>query len=311
MILQIYNNLPGIPLKIAEKFRTDADTGADGGVMTVVLQQAFPVAVVVLNEEELIFAFGEAIAELHVDIVAENRAGTPRDCHGACETAIIGNELRTDRINPAIFQDILIVHSVDYRDPRFAVHHQVSVDEDTCGEGYLVPRARVDAVASVTLMLYDEGELPDESVAVEKRLGDTYAGIEIQVGEGHRVLQKIPECLLGVEQIKIRTERQGGAGKLLRHRYLEFYVGVFRRGPGAYRSTEDEIIVLIEPEVGSRVIIPDDGIASDYAFRRRCDYLGRCRGGQKYGYKYQDDSLHSSCKFSVAKVAYLIRNWHF
>ena len=76
------------------------------------------------------------------------------------------------------------------------MHHQVFVDENVSGERNSVPGAGPYAVAAVAFVFYDEGEFADVSVFDEQRFGESYAGIEVEVGHRHGVLQNIPEALL-------------------------------------------------------------------------------------------------------------------
>lgn len=109
-----------------------------------------------------------------------------------------------------VIEKVSVVLAVDNGNPSLGVDHEVLVDENVAGKRYSVPGSRLDAVAAVAFMLYDESEFAYISVFDEERFSESYAGIEIQVGHRHGVLKDIPEAFLGIEEIEICAPGQCG-----------------------------------------------------------------------------------------------------
>ena len=132
-------------------------------------------------------------------------------------------------------------------------------------------------------MLEYQVELADEAVFDEKRLGKADSGIEVEVGHRHRVLQHIPEHLLSVKQVEVSAPGQRRLRQLLGDGNLKLDVGVGLVGGLVDRRPEDEIIVLVKPEVimlvGKGAL---EGVGVDVLLRGDIDNLRGHTPGQHH-----------------------------
>ena len=112
-------------------------------------------------------------------------------------------------------------------------------------------------------MLGDKIYLTYVPIAHKQRFGQTDTGIEVEVGHRHRVLEDVPETLLRVEQEQICAQRQRTLGESLGYGYLKLDVGIVGADMLPHRTSEDEIIVLVQTEIGARVECLTDTVGVD------------------------------------------------
>lgn len=112
-------------------------------------------------------------------------------------------------------------------------------------------------------MLDDEVELADEAPFDEERFGQSDAGVEVQVGHRKGVFEHVPEAFLRVEEEEIGPPGEGASGQALGYGDLKLDVGVLACDALAHRTSEDEIVVLVESEVGAVVEGASDAVGVD------------------------------------------------
>ena len=235
--------------EVAEYFGFYQESYSDLTVEAVVVQQTFAETVVELAVEILVLLSEYAVCEIDGDVGVKIPSFTFDACYPGDESFVVADELCSDLPESAVVDDVFVVHAVDDGNPYLAVHHKVFSYHDVRGEGDAVPRARLNAVATVRFVLDNECHLADIAVFDEERLCKSDTGIEVQVGHRHRVFEHVPEAFLGVEQVEIGAPWQRGVCETLRDGNLKLDVGVVFRRLVVYRWSEDEIVVLVYSEI--------------------------------------------------------------
>ena len=110
-------------------------------MVAVVVEQTFGVAIVVLNEEILVFFFEKSIVYFHDGVEVEVPAAAFHCGDGKSPSFIVGCHLKSALVKPGIVEKILVVFSVYDRYPGFGVHHQVRGEKHVSAKRYPVPAA--------------------------------------------------------------------------------------------------------------------------------------------------------------------------
>ena len=207
-------------------------------------KQSLAVAVVILQEEILVFVGEEAGTQLDDGVEVEVPAAAFGEDDGGSESAVVAQVAAGQLEDAAILEYVAVVAAVDNGYPGFELQLYVVIDGKCTHKRNFVPAARPDAVFSVRLMLDEERDLSDEAVVVDDRVREAYARIEVEVIHGERLLEYVPKSLLRVLQEKIGIEGEFTFRKTLGDAQLEFNVGVSRRRLVADRDTANKIIVL-------------------------------------------------------------------
>ena len=136
-------------LEIAEKFWLYHESHTQARVKLVVVEQVLSVSVVVLHEKKLIVFLEHSVVELPDGVVAQPPSAAFDERQAKAETLVGGGVGHAGLVDAAVVEDVFVVHAVDDGNPRFAVNHEIRVDEDVAGKRNLVPAARIHTVASV------------------------------------------------------------------------------------------------------------------------------------------------------------------
>lgn len=188
---------------VAEQLRLYNYAYAQLAMEFVVLEQAFAIAVIVLQKNELVVALPESVAEFDGCVVALAPAAALHQGDSGVETAIGAEELQPHLIKSAVIEDVAVVFAVNDWYPYFAVYHKHGVYHHVGAQGYFVPRARGVAIATVAFVLGHQRHFADITVLDKQRLGKSDTGIEVEVGHGQRLLQNVPEYFLRIKQVQI------------------------------------------------------------------------------------------------------------
>lgn len=94
------------------------------------------------------------------------------------EFLVGGGDYDAALIYTAVAEDVLVVLSVDDRNPEFRMHHQPFVDNGGSAERDFVPASGVETVAAVAFMFEHKGHLPDVAVFAEKGLARPMPGLK-------------------------------------------------------------------------------------------------------------------------------------
>ncbi len=106
----------------------------------LVSEEAFAVAVVVLEKKKLVVTREDSIVEFRYDVVIMIPTFTFYECYSATETPVLRVETGTDLIYATIIEDITVFRAVDYGDPKFTVNHYLRVDHDASAQAKTIPR---------------------------------------------------------------------------------------------------------------------------------------------------------------------------
>ncbi len=272
--------------EVAEYFGFYQESYSDLAVETVVVQQSFAETVVELAVEILVLLSEYAVGEIDGDVGVKIPSFAFDACYSGDEPFVVADELCSDLPESAVVDDVFVVHAVDDRNPYLTVYHEILCHHDVRGEGDAVPRARLNAVATVRFVLNNECHLTDVAVFGEERLCETDTGIEVQVGHRHRVFEHVPEAFLGVEQIEVGTPWQRGVCEALRDGNLKLDVGVVFRRLVVYRRSEDEIVVFVYSEI--RLV---GKVLQHAVFRERFSVGDK---NLRFAYKYGDGNRQGS-----------------
>lgn len=124
---------------VAEKAGFDDEADAEHGVEFLVGEEAFAVAVVVLQEEELVVAFEDAVVELDGGVVVKLPSFAFDEVYGQSEAPVLGVETGSNLIDAAVVENVLVLDSVDDRNPNLSVYHYLWIDHDASSHTDLVP----------------------------------------------------------------------------------------------------------------------------------------------------------------------------
>ena len=142
------------------------------GLIYLVVQKPFAVAVVELHEQVLVRFCREAIGGLDGGVIVEKTFGAARQAYGHGKLAVGRLPLPSYLVNTLVFQNILIVYPVDNRNPELGPDNEIGVNHDIAPESQFVPRAGLIAVAAVAFMFEYKRQLPDEAALDEQRIPD-------------------------------------------------------------------------------------------------------------------------------------------
>lgn len=126
-------------LVVAEEAGLDDDAHTHSGMVFFVGEEAFAVAVVVLEEEALVVALEEAVAYLENRVVVELPSAPFNQCDAETEAIVEGGEVHAGLVDAAVVKDVLIVFSVHDRNPHLAVDYKRRINHDVGSERHLVP----------------------------------------------------------------------------------------------------------------------------------------------------------------------------
>lgn len=107
----------------------------------LVVEEAFAIAVVVLEEQVLVVAAEEAVVEFDDGVVVERPAFAFHEGDGGAEATVGGEVGGAYLIYAAVVEDVFVFGAVNDGYPEFAVNDEVGIDHDTASETYFVPRA--------------------------------------------------------------------------------------------------------------------------------------------------------------------------
>ena len=129
----------GRGLVVGEEGGFDDDAEAEGGVEFLVGEEAFAVAVVVLQEEVLVVAFEEAVVEVDDCVVVESPPATFDQRDGEAEASVAGVEGCAHLIDACVVEEVGVFVAVDDRNPEFGVDGDLGVNHDGAAERDAVP----------------------------------------------------------------------------------------------------------------------------------------------------------------------------
>lgn len=213
-------------LEIAEQVGTNEQTYAQAVVELVVVEQVLTIAVVVMEHQELVAVLEQAKSQVEGDVTAEIPSLALHVGEVKYPSLVVGHGLEACLEDTAILEYVAVVLAVNNGYPQLAVYHEVRVEEHGGAERYLVPAARLNAVAAVRFVLDKERCFSHQSVFYNKQFRETYTGVEVEVAHGHRVLKHIPHRFFREKQECIGLEGQDTLGETLGDTHLELHVAV-------------------------------------------------------------------------------------
>ena len=203
--------------------------------------------------------------------------------------------------NAIVFEYVTVVAAVDDRNPCFELELYVAVDGERSHEGDSVPTAGPNTILPVRFMLDEEGDLPDETVVIDDRVCQSYAGIVVEVIHGKRFLEYIPKGFLRISDEQVGVERQFAFGEPLADTQLELHVGVLSGRFAPDGGTPDEIVVFEERKV--RPFIQFGAHAVGVIFGDVAAYLGVGCDSQEENREKNRETFHRRLVFAnIVKV---------
>lgn len=181
----------------AEILRLNHEPDPEHAGEFIIVQQAFAVAVVILEEKILVFVVVEFIAQFDACIEAQPGFSFGQD-QSAVESAVVGTEIAGQLEDAFIFEQVFIIFSVDDRNPDLELCFPVFVQYHGGSQCHAVPTAGGGAVAAVRFVLDHQVAFSDIFIMPDDEVAEADAGVEVHIVHGQRFLEYVPEVFLGI-----------------------------------------------------------------------------------------------------------------